>query len=98
MDRLYHLIVSEEPCVLDMERAQELAVSVLGAEKPKGLPSHMWQGAQECAINFLDESRWYWHLFLCLILVQKRTRDMPDEEVRARLEIENLLMTSIFGG
>jgi hypothetical protein len=98
MDRLFNFVITENPLVEDMLLARELAISVIcREEKPQGFPSHMWQGAQECAENFLEYGIWYWHLFLCLLLVQARSRKMEDEEIRARMELENILMQIMFG-
>jgi hypothetical protein len=98
MNHLYDYLVAEVPGVDDMLIARELAISVVVQEKkPPGLPTHMWKSAQECAENFLDDGLWYWHLFLCLLLVQRRTASMEDAEIIGRKELEDLLLFALFG-
>lgn len=97
MNRLCHLILTEDPKVDDMLYARRLAIEVFNAEKPVGLPSHMWEGARESAYDFLEYGNWLSHIFLCLILVQARRPDMKPPEILARLELERIAMNILFG-
>lgn len=98
MWHLFNLVVSDVPSDDDVIWATRLAVSVLKeGEKPSGLPRQMWLSAKECADSFLREGYWFHHLFLCLLLVQRRDNEMPTEEIIARKEIEEVLMYILFG-
>lgn len=98
MDKLYHHVLATDPTIMDMLYARELAATVAACqEKPPGLTSQMWDSAQRCAFLFLYDGQWWDHLFLCLLLMQRRTPDMSPEEIAGRLELESLFMEELYG-
>lgn len=96
MLRLFEMVLIETPEPDDWEYANRLAMKILKSTNI-GLPSQMWASARECADNFLIEGIWMHYNFLCLLLVQARHKDMTDEGISARLELERLFMDAMFG-
>ena len=70
---------------------------VTRADNDPGLPRHMNQAVRKAAWAYLTDRNWVDHLLLCLLLVQARTGAESNAEVVSLRELEDLLMTELFG-
>lgn len=89
--------------------AYELAAEILSYRNdPKelflsfDLPPSLAETAIRCAKMFYLQCdnlpmQWTTYLMLCLVLVQGRHPSMPKEEIIARIELEDILMSILYG-
>ncbi len=97
--------ITQRPTPDDVARATRLAKRVMDARPVDelraefGLSVTLADSALDAASLFLHSREPYWvfHLLLCQVLAQGRTKDMTTEHIAARREIERVCFAIIYG-